>query len=269
MLRSRSMFPVSLLLVGPPSWSMSPIYADTSDGQATRVLVNRPSLKRLVESTFLAMSVSPVLSLESRCIMMVEHYRNLYALSSRSEAPAEHSRLDCQSLAPIRGQRQWHGDRVRSRGTLRPSPHRSFSRGGSPQESSVGHSQPIAGSSSPPRFDSRVTSDHQERSYPQRIVQAALFLYERCLHLYCRTSSHGSRLFGSACTYAPRLCRILWLTISPQGIISNSGEGGDDGDITLIEDLVKKSITGNCLILLALTMKGESSLPAHPSGSDD
>lgn len=44
--------------------------------------------------------------------------------------------------------------------------------------------------------------------------------------------------------------------IDLQGIISNVDEGEDESNIDLIKNLVKKTIDGNCLILLTLTMRG-------------
>ena len=55
-----------------------------------------------------------------------------------------------------------------------------------------------------------------------------------------------------------------------QGIISNSD---DKRDIELIEEMVKNSISGNTLILLTVTMKGEqtpsASIPSLKSNFSD
>lgn len=42
-----------------------------------------------------------------------------------------------------------------------------------------------------------------------------------------------------------------------QGIISNVRDDGDPNDITLIENLVTKYITGSCIILQAMSMKDD------------
>jgi hypothetical protein len=41
------------------------------------------------------------------------------------------------------------------------------------------------------------------------------------------------------------------------GIISNVGPGESRGNIEMIRSLVMEHISGNCLILLALTMRGK------------
>ena len=46
--------------------------------------------------------------------------------------------------------------------------------------------------------------------------------------------------------------------IDLQGIISNVDEGEDESNIDLIKNLVTKTIDGNCLILLTLSMRGTS-----------